>query len=56
MEWGLKAQILGFEELRGSHSGANIAAKVIEVLDQYEIRDKVSFYNIFINSYAHSFF
>jgi hypothetical protein len=41
-EWELKSKVLGFEELQGRHSGANIAAKVVEVLDQYEIRDKAS--------------
>ena len=41
MDWSLKSKLIGFEELKGSHSGANIAAKIVEVLDQYEIRDKV---------------
>jgi hypothetical protein len=43
LEWELKSKLIGFEELQGSHSGANIAVKVIEVLDQYDIRNKVSF-------------
>ena len=42
MEWELKSKLLGFEELKGSHSGANVAVKIVEVLDQYGIRDKVN--------------
>ena len=41
MDWSLKSKLIGFEELKGSHSGAKIVAKIVEVLDQYEIRDKV---------------
>jgi len=37
MEWELKSKLLGFEELKGSHSGANVAVKIVEVLDQYGI-------------------
>jgi hypothetical protein len=43
LEWELKSKLLGFEELQGSHTGANVAVKIIEVLDQYDIRDKASF-------------
>jgi hypothetical protein len=43
LEWELKSKLLGFEELQGSHTGANVAVKIIEVLDQYDIRNKVSF-------------
>ena len=37
VDWELKSRLIGFEELKGSHSGANIAAKILEVLDQYDI-------------------
>jgi hypothetical protein len=51
LEWELKSKLLGFEELQGSYSGANVAVKIVEVLDQYNIRDKVSFISGFnINS------
>ena len=36
------SKLLGFEELQGSHTGANIAVRIVEVLDQYDIRNKVS--------------
>jgi len=35
--WSLKSKLLGFEELKGSHSGVNVSTKIVEVLDQYEI-------------------
>jgi hypothetical protein len=41
-EWQLKRKILGFEELQGRHSGENIATVISDVLDTYEIKDKVS--------------
>jgi hypothetical protein len=33
---------LGFEELLGWHSGENMATKISNVLDTYEIKDKVN--------------
>ena len=43
LEWELKSKLLDFKELQGSYNGANVAIKIIEVLDQYDIRNKVSF-------------
>ena len=43
--------MLGFEELKGSHSGVNLAAKTLEVLDRYNVRGKVG---IFINLCFHA--
>jgi hypothetical protein len=43
LEWELKRKLLGFEELQGSHTGMNVAINIIEVLDQHNIRNKVSF-------------
>jgi len=40
-EWQLKSKVLGFEELRGRHSGENMATMISEVLDGYDIKDKV---------------
>jgi hypothetical protein len=40
-EWQLKSKILGFEELQGRHSGENMASTISEVLDTYEIKEKV---------------
>jgi len=33
LDWELKSKLLGFKELQGSHTGANIAGKMVEVLD-----------------------
>lgn len=43
-EWQLKSKILGFEELQGHHtsSGENIATTISDVLDTYEIKNKIS--------------
>ena len=43
LDWELKSKLLGFEELLGSHTGANMASKMVEVLEKYDIRNKVSF-------------
>jgi len=43
LDWELKSKLLGFEELLGSHTGANMASKMVEVLGKYAIRNKVSF-------------
>jgi hypothetical protein len=43
-EWELQSKIIGFEELKGRHSGANIASTMLDVLDHYEICDKVVFF------------
>jgi hypothetical protein len=47
LEWELKSKLLGFEELQGSHTGANVAVKIVEALDQYDIRKKVSLMSSF---------
>ena len=46
-DWSLKSKLIDFKGLKGSHSGANIAAKIVEVLDQYEIQDKVCKFEVF---------
>ena len=33
LEWELKSKLLGFKKLQGSHTSANVATKIIEVLD-----------------------
>jgi hypothetical protein len=43
LEWELKRKLLGFKKLQGSHTSANVVVKIIEVLNQYDIRPKVSF-------------
>ncbi|PPQ85072.1 hypothetical protein CVT26_005196 [Gymnopilus dilepis] len=40
-EWQLKSKVLAFEALKGRHTGANMATTISEVLDQYEINDKL---------------
>ncbi|KAK2459325.1 hypothetical protein APHAL10511_008680 [Amanita phalloides] len=40
-EWQLKSKVLALEELQGHHTGENMATKIIKVLEQYEIQDKI---------------
>jgi hypothetical protein len=56
LEWELKSKLLGFEELQGSHTGANVAVKIVEVLDQYDIRNKASFMSGFTRTPTHLYF
>jgi len=42
-DWELKSWLLGFQEIQGNHGGANLAATILQVLDQYGIQDKVRF-------------
>jgi hypothetical protein len=44
LRWELKSRLLGFEEIKGNHGGANIAATILAILDQYGIRNKVRNY------------
>ena len=39
--WELRSKVLGYTEIRGNHSGANTAAIILHVVDQYGIRHKV---------------
>jgi len=55
-EWELKSKLMGFKELQGSHSGANIAVDIVEVLDKYNIRNKVSLMFGFIGTPAQLYF
>ena len=45
-EWELKTVTLGYTVVEGNHSGANIAAHIIQVLDKYGLREKVDIYVI----------
>jgi len=56
LDWELKSKLLGFEELLGSHTGANMDGKMVEVLDKYDIRNKVSFIFGFIGTQTHLYF
>ncbi len=40
-DWELKSQILGFQEIKGNHGGANLAATLFDVVDRYGLRGKV---------------
>lgn len=40
-DWELKTDVLGFTELEGNHSGANIASIILKVFNRYGIQDKV---------------
>ena len=40
-QWTLKSQLLAYEPIEGSHSGANTAAVLLRVIDRYEVRQKV---------------
>ena len=40
-QWALKSQLLAYEPIEGSHSGANTAAVLLRVIDRYEFRRKV---------------
>ena len=54
-EWQLKSKILGFEELNGRHSGENMATTISNVLDTYEIKDKVGLSAFNVNANLHVF-
>lgn len=41
-DWELRSKVLGYTEMRGNHSGANTAAIILRIVDQYRIRHKVS--------------
>jgi hypothetical protein len=56
LEWELKSKLLGFEGLQGSHTGANVTVKIVEVLDQYNIRNKASFMSGFMRTSTHLYF
>ena len=47
--WKLHSRVLGYTEIKGSHSGANTAAVVMRVIDRYKLRSKVC---IYLHTYA----
>jgi len=49
-EWHLKSKVLAFQELPGRHNGQNLATTLTEVLDRYNIQDKVS-YSVLVLSF-----
>lgn len=46
-KWELHMEQLAFTPVEGSHSGANIAKIITRVIDRYDIRNKVKFFNVF---------
>ena len=40
--WELRSKVLGYTDIEGNHSGANTAAVILQVVDQYGIRQKAS--------------
>jgi hypothetical protein len=40
-EWNYREILLGFEPLHGSHSGTNLSTVLFDLLQQYEITDRV---------------
>ena len=47
-EWELNAEILGFTEIHGSHSGANLGSTFLGVLDRYGIRRQVCWFSEYL--------
>ena len=41
-EWKLVSDLVAFTVMEGRHTGANYAAMLLNMLDEYKIRDKVS--------------
>jgi hypothetical protein len=42
-EWQLHSAQLGFAEVDGHHSGANLAQLVVRIIDRYDAREKVCY-------------
>ena len=40
-DWQLKTEQLAFEEIKGRHTGKNMAAVLFQTVDQYQIHGKV---------------
>lgn len=40
-EWRLQEDLIGFKLMRGSHTGANLAAATLDVLKDFRIINKV---------------
>lgn len=40
-DWSLRELLIGFEELEGQHTGAEIKAKVVTVLNRYCVQDRL---------------
>ena len=54
-DWMLKSELLGFKIIEGNHGGANMAATMMKVVDQFGLRAKVIFPNfLVIHSIDHS--
>ncbi len=41
-DWELKTEQLSFEEIKGRHTGKNMAEILVRTVDQYRIHGKVS--------------
>jgi len=39
--WGMEEVLMGFEEIRGSHTGPNMAGMINDVLSRYGIQDRI---------------
>jgi hypothetical protein len=55
-EWELRSKVLGYTEIQGNHSGANIAAVILHVVDQYGIHHKVCGYQLLKGNDTDSYF
>jgi hypothetical protein len=40
-EWSLQSKVLGLVPIEGCHTGANMAATLLSVIDRYDLRAKV---------------
>ena len=49
-KWELHMEQLAFMPVEGSHSGANIAKIITCVIDRYDIRNKVKFFQCLLPS------
>jgi hypothetical protein len=47
-EWKLKSKVLAFQELPGQHNSENLATTLAEVLNRYDIQDKVSHFALIL--------
>jgi hypothetical protein len=47
LQWELKNEQLAFSRVEGNHSGHNISCILVETIDRFSIRKKVSFFKCF---------
>lgn len=45
-EWELKCEQLSFTSIEGNHSGENIGNILVRVVDRFELRKKVLYFNV----------